>query len=131
MTSLNTLQRKLETTKTEKDNLTKVLAGRETTDERTDINNQTFKQLVRKMFCLVQKMTSDRKQLKSQLRASDRIIQTQSELISILLNCISSDEEQSIIQHIQKLGVLQNTEANNIMLKTHNLQSGTQKSKTR
>jgi len=130
MTSLNTLQRKLETTKTEKDNLTKVLAGRETTDERTDINNQTFKQLVRKMYCLVQKMTSDRKQLKSQLRASDRIIQTQSELISILLNCISSDEEQSIIQHIQKLGVLQNTEANN-MLKTHNLQSGTQKSKTR
>ena len=130
MTSLNTLQRKLETTKTEKDNLTKVLAGRETTDERTDINNQTFKQLVRKMFCLVQKMTSDRKQLKSQLRASDRIIQTQSELISILLNCISSDEEQSIIQHIQKLGVLQNTEANN-MLKTHNLQSGTQNSKSR
>ena len=50
MTSLNTLQRKLETTKTEKDNLTKVLAGRETTDERTDINNQTFKQLVRKMY---------------------------------------------------------------------------------
>ena len=130
MTSLNTLQRKLETTKTEKDNLTKVLAGRETTDERTDINNQTFKQLVRKMYCLVQKMTSDRKQLKSQLRASDRIIQTQSELISILLNCISSDEEQSIIQHVQKLGVLQNTEANN-MLKTHNLQSGTQNSKSR